>query len=128
MVTFVTGRGSCVAVFWLASLSDLCCLHSGMRWRRAIVWGLAHHFPLEESDTSIFLAWMLFYSAPMFLGLSFPKLDMLMGGKISNKYMSTVALSILGLIVLLRGLEMRRLAQADVEQIAQPGHGRPLFK
>jgi hypothetical protein len=53
------------------------------------------------------LAFVIFYSAPMLLGLFFPKLDVLMGGKISYKYMSTVVVSILGLVVVLRRLMMR---------------------
>ena len=76
----------------------------------------------------LFLAWLVLYSAPMLLGLFFPKLDVLLGGKLSNKYMSTVAVSILGLIVLFRILKIGPLAQADVEQIVRPDHGRPLFK
>jgi uncharacterized membrane protein YfbV (UPF0208 family) len=75
-----------------------------------------------------FLAFLVYSSAPDLLGLFFPKLDVLLGGKISYQYMSAVLVSILGLVVILRRPIMRRLAQADVEQIVGPERGRPLFK
>ena len=70
--------------------------------------------------------WMIvFISAPIFLdGLFFPNLERRsLSDKMSYQYISTVLVSILGLVVIFRRRILKYIAQADVEQIVGPARG-----